>query len=347
MRCRWFCLAVLACGSWLAHAGECDAIDIQLQSVAKQLSHADVSGAERALSPLEAAHPECAELVLDRARIQAANGSDEAEETFGHYTGLNPGSAAGWAYFARFLAAQGEFERADSAARIAIGCDASNPVAMAMQGQLLDMKGASKEAIRLLEQAIRLNPDDAEARFQLGAIHDRAKHLMLAARYFAEDVAIAPSDARGWDYLALSLEPLGEVERAQQAYQRGLAENRPGAYFDAFLPYNYGRFLMKRNQLSASKDQLDKAVELTPQARAVWYERARLNLRMNSLQQARADAEKAVGIEEPQVVIADLQLYVLLEQIYTRLGEAALARKYAELSRVTPSPVEQEMDQTR
>ena len=48
---------------------------------------------------------------------------------------------------------------------------------------------------------------------------------------------------------------------------------------------------------------------------------------------------KIANIPDAQGIIADLQVYVLLEQIYSRLGEAELARKYAELGRVTPSAV--------
>ena len=37
-------------------------------------------GAEQALGPLEAAHPDCADVVLDRARLQAAKGEESAED---------------------------------------------------------------------------------------------------------------------------------------------------------------------------------------------------------------------------------------------------------------------------
>lgn len=339
-------LAVTVCASRPIYANTCAGSEAQLRSVSKQLSHGDIIGAEQALRPLQASHPDCQELILDRARLQAAKGEEAADQTFVRYTTLEPRDAKGWAYLARFLLAQEAYRRADAAAGLATDCDPADPVAMAVKGQILDFKGESQEGITLLEQAIRLNPDDAETRFQLGGIYDRSLHPKQAVQYFAEAVAINPSDARAWDYLALNLEPLGEIDRAQQAYTRGLSENRQGSYFDAFLPYNYGRFLMKRNQLSASKEQLDRAVVLTPQVRAVWYERARLNVRLKNLQQARTDAEKAASIDDPQGVIADLQIYVLLEQIYGRLGETELARKYAELSRVTPSPIKNEMDRT-
>jgi tetratricopeptide (TPR) repeat protein len=80
-------------------------------------------------------------------------------------------------------------------------------------------------------------------------------------------------------------------------------------------------------------------VELVPQMRATWYERAELDLRLKDYQRARTDAEKAAAIADPNGIIIDLQIYALLEQVYRRLGEAELAAKYAELGRQTPPPV--------
>jgi tetratricopeptide (TPR) repeat protein len=185
-----------------------------------------------------------------------------------------------------------------------------------------------------------LDPEDAEAQFQLGAIFDRAKRPEEAAGRFQKVVDLDPAYASAWDYLALNLEPLGELDRADAAYKRGLAANQEGQqHFDAFLDYNYGRFLAKRNQLAESKHHLDKAVEAVPGYRATWYDRARLNLRMGNYAQARSDAERALGITDRTGGILNLQVYVLLEQIYRRLGEKELADKYAALTRDTPPPV--------
>jgi Flp pilus assembly protein TadD len=156
---------------------------------------------------LEAAHPDCDELVLERARLRAAKGDDAADDTFVHYTTLKPRDAKGWAYLARFLFSQGAYQRADVAASLVMDCDPNDPVAMAVQGQLLDMKGHSQEGIKLLEQAVHLSVDDAEAKFQLGSIHDRIKHREQPVQEFTEAVSINPTDARAWDYLALDLEP--------------------------------------------------------------------------------------------------------------------------------------------
>ena len=59
---------------------------------------------------------------------------------------------------------------------------------------------------------------------------------------------------------------------------------------------------------------------------------------MHNYQQARTDAEKAAACKQ-QGGILDLQIYSLLSQVYARLGETALARKYMRLTRETPPPV--------
>jgi hypothetical protein len=59
---------------------------------------------------------------------------------------------------------------------------------------------------------------------------------------------------------------------------------------------------------------------------------------MQNYQQARSDAENAAACTQKGGII-DLQIYTLLTQVYERLGNADLARKYAELTRKTPPPV--------
>jgi len=96
--------------------------------------------------------------------------------------------------------------------------------------------------------------------------------------------------------------------------------------------------LAKRNDLAASKQHLDRAAELIPQIRAVWYERARLDMRMQNYEQARADGEKAAACTQTGGII-ELQIYSLLSQVYTRLGDKVLAKKYSDLTRETSPPV--------
>jgi tetratricopeptide (TPR) repeat protein len=312
-------------------------------SIGKELLTGNVSGAEQMLQEMDRTHPECPQAILAHARVAAANGAAvEAEDFFVRYAELAPNEAQAYSYHARFLLERGQYPRADLLSTKALEKKPNDVVALAVHGEILDMRGQTQEGMELLEEACRLDPRNAEAQFRLAMIYDRLKRSADAVQHLEEVVEVDPRDARAWDYLALDLEPLGDVERADLAYRKGLAVNQPGPHFDAFLDYNYGRFLMKRNDLIGSKQHLDRAVELTPNIRAPWYERAKINLKLKNNQQAREDAERAANIRDSRGIIIDLQLYVLLEQIYTRLGNAELAEKYAKLSQRTPVPLRKE-----
>jgi Flp pilus assembly protein TadD len=322
-----------------AFAGSCTGAETQLAQVSKQLTLNSPDAAENTLRTLSLSYPDCPEVVLQQARLAQAKGnSSQAAELFYRYTDADPNDSRGLAYFGRFFLEQRDYMRADALSAAAVEKNPSDPAALALRGEILIMKNQSSEARALLEKAIQIDPDDPEAQFQLGTIYDKAESAPDAVKHFRKAVSLSPRDARAWDYLALNLEPLDDVDGADHAYRKGLQVNEPGRYHDSFLDYNYGRFLAKRNEFAASKQHLDRAVQLTPQIRAVWYERARLDVRMQNYEQARADAEKAAACTQEGGII-DLQIYSLLSQVYARLGDAALAKKYMDLTRETRPPV--------
>ena len=321
-------------------AAQCTGAESQLESVSRALAIEDADKAEQILPGIEQSHPECPEIVLDRARLLALKGDAAASaEGFERYTQIAPQDARGYAYWARFLLARRQYRGADATSALAMDKNPSEPAALALRGQILAMKGQTQDGLNMLEQACKLDPDDFDANFELGKLYDSLARHADAAKYFERAVAINPEDPRAFDYLALNIEPFGEADRVEEAYRKGEAVNKRGArHFDAFMDYNYGRFLLKRNKLKEAKEFLDRAVELTPNVRAVWYERAKVSLNMKDYEKARTDAEKVVSMPDPGGIILDLQTYTLLEQIYRRLGETELAKKYADLSRSTPVP---------
>jgi len=340
MRTALLFLLVVTGTVWPAFAGPCTGAEAQLAQVSKQLTLDAIELAEGRLRPIAASHPDCPEILLAQARIEEARGNaQQAADLYIRYTDLEPDNSRGFAYFGRFFLERRDYMKADALSAAAVEKNPSDPAALVLRGQILVMKGQSVEGKTLLEEACQLDPDNPEAQFQLGAIYDRAKSAPNAVQHFRKAASLNPRDSRAWDYLALNLEPMGDLDGAEQAYRKGLEVNQPGRYYDAFLDYNYGRFLAKRNDLATSKRHMDRAVELAPKVRAVWYERAKLNLRMKKYQQARTDAEKAASCEDPAKVIIDLQIYALLAQVYARLGETGLAKKYADLSRETEPPV--------
>ncbi|MCW5977712.1 MAG: tetratricopeptide repeat protein [Bryobacteraceae bacterium] len=186
------------------------------------------------------------------------------------------------------------------------------------------------------------HPACARAWFELGMLYDRRQQSAKAAEQFERATKLTPGNPRAWDYLALSLEPLGQFDNVERAYKKGLEVNQ-GPLFDAFLDYNYGRFLMKQNRLQEATAHLDRAVQLAPNTRAVYYERAKLHEKAGRYAPARADAERALALPDPAGVILDLQVYYQLTRIYTRLGEKDLALKYREMAEAAKVPISSRM----
>jgi tetratricopeptide (TPR) repeat protein len=340
------CLAAASEVSTDSNADACAGAETQLESLSTNLNRNQFSVAGDRLKRLKAEHPDCSSILLAEARIKASQGAAEAGDLFTRYLEKVPNDPAGLAHFARFLIDQGKYQQADELSDAAVSQDANNPAALAVRGQILIMKRQPKQGEELLIKSCELDPDNAESQFQLGVLYDRTKRPGEAVKHFKKVVDLDPGYASAWDYLALNLEPLGEVDRADTAYRRGLEVNHEGQQFDAFLDYNYGRFLAKRNHLAESKRHLDRAVELVPDDRDTWYDRAKLNLRMGNYAQARSDAERAASLVEQTGGIIDLQVYTLLEQIYRRLGEKELADKYANLTRQTPPPTRKGSEST-
>lgn len=347
MKALWLCALCIAIVVPSAFADSCTGAEAQLKTIASDLGRNAVTAAEDMLTPLESSYPKCSQLLLARARIKAAQGSSaEAQDLFIRYLAQVPDEPTGMAYFARFLIDQAQYQQADDLSASALDHSPSNPAALAVRGQILDMKRQPQLGLTLLKRSCELDPNNVDAQFQLGALYDRAKRPTDAVQHFQKVVDLDPEYAPAWDYLALNLEPLGEEDRADAVYKKGLAVNHEGSRFDAFLDYNYGRFLAKRNQLVESKKHLDRAVELVPDFRAPWYDRAKVNLKLGNYAQARTDAEKAASITNQTGGIIDLQIYALLEQVYRRLGETELAEKYAALTRETPPPVRKGYEQS-
>ena len=326
---------IVSCCAVAAHSwgSACDT-----SSVAQAIDRGNLSAAEAGLKALEARGQPCDEILLQYGRLRLAQSDlPAAEGLFLRFFNAAPRDARASYQIALVAMMKGDYRAADAFSTGALSYQPDYAEALVIQGRLLAMKGQTVEALASLQRACKLKPQDAEAYFELGAVYDRQKRYLEAVEQFGRAVALNPADARAWDYLGLNLEPLGQVERADAAFKKGLEVNR-GKWSDNFLSYNYGRFLFKQNRLEESRKHMDRALELNQPVRAVHYEHAKLSLRMRDLVVARREAEKALELPDRAGVILDLQIYYLLQQIYRQAGEPALAHKYAELSRTTAIP---------
>jgi len=300
--------ASLLMAAWLAAQGgsdPCTGAETQLKAATEAIARRDLAQAARVLDPLESGYRTCWRVMLALGRLRYE---------------------------------KGEYPRANTYSELALLAAPEDPEAIMLRAQLLLLQSQAPQARQLLEKACKLAPNHAEAHYQLGMVYDSARRNPEAVAEFEKVIRLRPDDARAYDYMALNLEPLGEIQRAEAAYRKALAVNR-GPLADPFLDYNYGRLLCKLNRLAECKQHLDRALEIAPETRAVCYEHARLNLRLERLRDARVDAERALALPDPGGFILDLQVYNLLVQIYSRMGDRDSARRYARLSETASVPI--------
>jgi tetratricopeptide (TPR) repeat protein len=323
-----------------AGAATCVGAEKELAAAGEAVSSSQWKEAERLFRKIQTTQPDCHPAVLGLGRALAANGDKAAaEELLSRYVELEPTDARAYYYLAQFFFSQGAFSRADVPSELAAAFGPDDPDILSLRAQMLLMKGAIAKAEKMAEKACELGPKNREAQFVLGSIFDAQKRNPEAVAQFRKVIDLDPKDARAYDFLALNLEPMGEMEKVEAAYKTGIRVDQEGKQ-DAYLDYNYGRFLAKLNRLAEARKHLDRAVALAPDTRAVYYERAKVSFRMGKYQDARQDAERASGLPDPANVILDLQVYYLLSQIYSQLGENELAQKYVELSKKSSVPVQ-------
>ncbi len=321
-----------------AQAPVCTQLKSSIDAVTAALDKFQYAEAARIMPAIEGARNECPRVLLAMARLRAAQkNSDQSGKLFERYMQAQPNDAEGPFRFGETLLRASYFSQADAMADRALALNPDHSGALALKGQLLVMRRQTDDGVRMLERAVQLDPANAEAHFQLGAVFDRLKQPENAVKHFESVAHLRPADQRAYDYLGLNLEQLGETDRAESAFQRGLAVNG-GPLSDSFLDFNYGRFLLKQNRLNESKSHLDRAVEIAPRVRAVLYERGKLNLRMARYQDAARDAQHALDTPDPSQVILDLQVYALLAEIYSRMGDADQAASYVHLAESAKIP---------
>ena len=225
--------------------------------------------AEGHLRPLQASHASCGGVALGLARLRAARGdAAEAERLFERATSLLPGDALSHALFARYWLSRGQLARADyeSSLRPLPG-SAIAPRPSWSARRISSLRGRPQEAYQALAEGRPPLPGERRGALPAGCPVVSTEAPCGSGPHFEKAVALRPTDARALDYLALGFEALGEAEPADDAYRRALRVNDDGPFFDSFLDYNYGRFLLKERRLEESRSHLDRAIVLLPRSR--------------------------------------------------------------------------------
>lgn len=138
-------------------------------------------------------------------------------------------------------------QQAVEAYREMLAVDPRNEFALLMIGNLLADSGEHAKAVVELKRLTQLNPNHADAWFNLGFLHDKTDQAIEAERCFRRAVELKPSLDRAWYGLGLVLIREGRLEEAVDALKQNIK-------LQPFSPYGYYQLGMTYHHLGFRDD---------------------------------------------------------------------------------------------
>jgi tetratricopeptide (TPR) repeat protein len=145
----------------------------------------------------------------------------------------------------------------------------NNPVAHHGLGVALGRKGQTDEAIRELQEALRLDPGYFEARYNLGVAFNRKGQPDEAIRQFQQALRLKPDYSLAHNDLGVALGRKGQIDEAIRQLEEAIRWEPD--YADAH--YNLGLALSLKNRTGDAIRQFQEALRIKPD-----YPAARQNL---------------------------------------------------------------------
>ncbi|CCG41279.1 tetratricopeptide repeat protein [Magnetospirillum molischianum] len=187
---------------------------------------------------------------------------------------------------------QGQIAKAVEHLMRAVAADPRQPVPRLALGRALEAQGNLDAAGLHYRAVLDAIPTHAEAHARLGEILGRSGQRDEAIDHCRRAVAANPRHAEALCCLGSLLHEAGQSDEAAVFLERAL-ELRPSW---ATALYNYGLVLIARDRLSAALTILTGAAELRPNHAATAAALAGALRRLNRLDEARSEAERATQL---------------------------------------------------
>jgi Flp pilus assembly protein TadD len=191
-------------------------------------------------------------------------------------------------------------------------------------GALLELQGCLEGAESRYREALRLDPDWADAHERLGALLDRQGRLEEAESQYREALRIGPDNASVHQSLGMALEDQKRFEEAETQYREALRLDPENARAHESL----GMVLEDQRRLEEAETQYREALRLDP-GNAKAHESLGVVLEdQRRLEEAEAQYREALRLD-PNWATARQRLSTLL-QLQGRVEEAA--KEYCQTS---------------
>ena len=191
-------------------------------------------------------------------------------------------------------------------------------------------QGNRQEAVRVLDQVIKANPRNGDARLLLGSILAEEGKSAEAIRHIEEAVRLMPQSPMAHNALGEALQTAGELNRARGAFEKAVALDPRFAQAHA----NLGRVLIQTGESSGAAEHLDRAIALagqTPDAAYSLYLRAKIHTEQDEVEKAAAALKLAVAAQ-PDFGEAWSDLGQALKVLLDDAGALAAFRRAVEVN---------------
>lgn len=256
---------------------------------------------------------------------------------------------------------QGQLQEAEKLYRGILSADSENVHALNLLGMLLVNSQRPEESVTLIKRALKQEPNDPQARSNLGLAYKDLKQLELAREAFARSVELDPCHPVVHNNLGNVLNALDRPVDAISAYRQALklkpdypecltnlaaALNETGQYEGALAALNHalqlrpqfaeahnnkGEVLFKQARFADAEAAYRKAIDCSPA-----YTAAKINLSAALKETGQIDAARelleSACQAEPENARAYNNLGVLLEQVGNADGAALQFRRAIHLS---------------
>jgi len=160
-------------------------------------------------------------------------------------------------------------------------------------GLAVSAKGDSAGAIKHFNKAIRINPNNAEAHYNLGNVYLSQNRLAMAAGEYKKAIQARPNYVKAYGNLAVTLAQMGAIDEAINCLRHivVLEPNNPDTHF------NLARTLADKGLIDEAIENFRKVTEFSPDDTAARCKLAELLLRKRQVEQAIGEYEQVLKID--------------------------------------------------
>ena len=181
------------------------------------------------------------------------------------------------------------------------------------------------DAEHWIKYSLSLDPNDAEAWYQLGRIEYTLNRFQDSLTAFQRSLVLDPASVKAENNLGLAMEGLNRTDDAVAAYRKAIAMQAEAASPSEQPLLNLGKVLVDRNQLDEALPLLESASRIAPNDWKIFEQLGRLEGEKGDLEAAAHAFEQAIVIQPKRA-----SLHFQLGQVYRKSGAVdKAAREFA------------------